>query len=367
MNNRNNILLLVFILLLLITSCRKQSDTSSSNVLQIKNVTAGTTPITLQGPNKNIPADSTISLYFDHKLDTSTVSKSIIISGPDKLPVDFISGFSPDFTVALIRPRLSLNVLSDYTLSISSGIKGAAGESYPGAVYSFTTATGKLKLETITVNSIPFPSNVHLREVNRNNVNIQLRFSQPLDTANSRVIFSLSGNQVVKIFFSADFKSVTINNSTALRGYSRYYFTVMNSLKGKNGFSYDGYYNYFFSSLDSTQKFPTISDDELLTLIQQKTFSYFYDFAHPACGMARERNSSGDVVTTGGSGFGIMALVVGMNRNFITREQGMTRLSKILGFLCAGHSLVSAAGAGGALGLVVVGARVCSAGELRLF
>ncbi len=333
MNNRNNILLLVFILLLLITSCRKQSDTSSSNVLQIKNVTAGTTPITLQGPNKNIPADSTISLYFDHKLDTSTVSKSIIISGPDKLPVDFISGFSPDFTVALIRPRLSLNVLSDYTLSISSGIKGAAGESYPGAVYSFTTATGKLKLETITVNSIPFPSNVHLREVNRNNVNIQLRFSQPLDTANSRVIFSLSGNQVVKIFFSADFKSVTINNSTALRGYSRYYFTVMNSLKGKNGFSYDGYYNYFFSSLDSTQKFPTISDDELLTLIQQKTFSYFYDFAHPACGMARERNSSGDVVTTGGSGFGIMALVVGMNRNFITREQGMTRLSKILGFL----------------------------------
>jgi hypothetical protein len=49
--------------------------------------------------------------------------------------------------------------------------------------------------------------------------------------------------------------------------------------------------------------------------------------------MARERNSSGDVVTTGGSGFGIMAMIVAMERGFITRADGMARLDKILGFL----------------------------------
>ena len=49
--------------------------------------------------------------------------------------------------------------------------------------------------------------------------------------------------------------------------------------------------------------------------------------------MARERNTSGDVVTTGGSGFGVMALIVGMERGFITRSQGLTRLGKMLGFL----------------------------------
>ena len=97
---------------------------------------------------------------------------------------------------------------------------------------------------------------------------------------------------------------------------------MLNDLKGKNGFTFDGYYNYFYTALDSTPKFPPIPDEDLLTLIQEKTFRYFYDFAHPACGMARERNSSGDVVTTGGSGFGIMALVVGMSRNFITRDPG---------------------------------------------
>jgi len=70
-----------------------------------------------------------------------------------------------------------------------------------------------------------------------------------------------------------------------------------------------------------------------LTLIQQQTVKYFWDFGHPSCGMARERNSSGDIVTTGGSGFGIMAMIVGMERGFITRADGITRLDKILGFL----------------------------------
>ena len=49
--------------------------------------------------------------------------------------------------------------------------------------------------------------------------------------------------------------------------------------------------------------------------------------------MARERNTSGDIVTTGGSGFGVIALAVGMSRNFITRDQGLARLGKILTFL----------------------------------
>lgn len=75
------------------------------------------------------------------------------------------------------------------------------------------------------------------------------------------------------------------------------------------------------------------SNDELLDMVQEYTFRYFYDFAHPASGMARERNTSGDMVTSGGSGFGIMALTVGVERGFITREQGVERMQKILTFL----------------------------------
>lgn len=75
------------------------------------------------------------------------------------------------------------------------------------------------------------------------------------------------------------------------------------------------------------------ADEDLLDMVQEYTFRYFWDFGHPASGMARERNTSGDVVTTGGTGFGIMGLLVGIERGFITREQGRERLEKILTFL----------------------------------
>ena len=86
-------------------------------------------------------------------------------------------------------------------------------------------------------------------------------------------------------------------------------------------------------SVDSTDKFPVISDDELLTLVQKQTFKYFWDFGHPVSGLARERNSSGDVVTSGGSGFGIMTIPIAIERQFITREQGLERMRKIVTFL----------------------------------
>jgi hypothetical protein len=76
-----------------------------------------------------------------------------------------------------------------------------------------------------------------------------------------------------------------------------------------------------------------MSDDEFLDMTQASTFRYFYDYAHPVSGMARERLGSEDIVTTGGSGFGVMAILVGIQRGFITREEGVNRLLQIVSFL----------------------------------
>jgi exo beta-1,2-glucooligosaccharide sophorohydrolase (non-reducing end) len=78
----------------------------------------------------------------------------------------------------------------------------------------------------------------------------------------------------------------------------------------------------------------TMSDDELLTMLQEACFRYYWEGAHPLSGTALE-NIPGDdrIVATGASGFGIMALIVGVDRGFITREQGLARLSKIVSFL----------------------------------
>jgi exo beta-1,2-glucooligosaccharide sophorohydrolase (non-reducing end) len=77
-----------------------------------------------------------------------------------------------------------------------------------------------------------------------------------------------------------------------------------------------------------------LNDDELLTMLQRECFYYYWDSAGPRSGMMRE-NIPGDdrVVTTGATGFGIMALVVGMERGFITRRQGVERLQTVVGFL----------------------------------
>ena len=75
-----------------------------------------------------------------------------------------------------------------------------------------------------------------------------------------------------------------------------------------------------------------MTDEELLTMVQEYTFRYFWDFAHPVSGMARERNTT-STVTSGGSGFGVMAILVGIERRFITQEEGVIRLLKIVNFL----------------------------------
>ncbi len=78
----------------------------------------------------------------------------------------------------------------------------------------------------------------------------------------------------------------------------------------------------------------TMSDDELLTMLQEACFRYYWEGAHPVAGTTLE-NIPGDdrIVATGASGFGIMALIVGVERGFITRGQGLDRLTKIVSFL----------------------------------
>ena len=74
-------------------------------------------------------------------------------------------------------------------------------------------------------------------------------------------------------------------------------------------------------------------DRALLDKVQEATFRYFWDYAHPGSGMARERTGSGDVVTSGGTGFGVQAILVGVQRGWITRTEAVERLTKLTDFL----------------------------------
>ena len=76
-----------------------------------------------------------------------------------------------------------------------------------------------------------------------------------------------------------------------------------------------------------------MNDDELLTSVQEATFRYFWDYAHPASGLIRERSDFGPTCATGGTGFGLLALMVGAERGFAPRAAVAERTRTILAFL----------------------------------
>ena len=81
-----------------------------------------------------------------------------------------------------------------------------------------------------------------------------------------------------------------------------------------------------------------LSDDALLEAVQRQTFRFFWEGAHPDCGLARDRIPVGssdreDLVVTGGTGFGVMALIVAVARGWVTREEALGRLRLMLDLL----------------------------------
>ncbi|MGH8148818.1 MAG: glucoamylase family protein [Steroidobacteraceae bacterium] len=82
-----------------------------------------------------------------------------------------------------------------------------------------------------------------------------------------------------------------------------------------------------------------LPDDALLEAVTRQTFRFFWEAAHPVSGLARDRTTRAgpaggdDLVAVGGSGFGLMALVVAVERGWVSREQALERLSGMLDLL----------------------------------
>ena len=95
------------------------------------------------------------------------------------------------------------------------------------------------------------------------------------------------------------------------------------------------------SSSNLTAATDSLSDDALMDTVQRRTFLYFWEGAEPNSGLAPERyhvdgvypQNDANVVTSGGSGFGIMAILAGIDRGYVTREEGLARMERIVSFL----------------------------------
>lgn len=325
------ILLALAGILATIISCKPEPV--NHGTIQLVRVVAGNETLSTDAASSDIPVDAGFIIEFSSAVDSSTVKGAITLKSESGTSAICSYTYSGDQTVITLKPVQNLEYLTNYILSIGSGIKGISGESFPGTGYSLTTAKGQLSLKNITINGLPFKTTKPPTNIDIKHIALVAEFSDPLNPNNYLTFFSFSGGISLNATLSADNKTVTFSNSDPLKGYTKYFFSISSNLTSQAGYAFDGFSNAFYTSLDSTDKFPRISDDELIDLVQRQTFRYFREFSHPSCGLARERNTSGDIVTIGGSGFGVMSLIAGMERQFISRDDGLNQLDRILNFL----------------------------------
>lgn len=184
------------------------------------------------------------------------------------------------------------------------------------------------------VNGVSVADGRSIGNVDASSVTITLEFSSPLDLSKldkNKIFFagSILRNYTAEL---QDEYTLSLKVNPKLEHFSSY--TLMVD-KGDNlGVHLPFAYTYtFITAYDPSPKFPAISDEELMDLVQRRTFSYFWDYAHPVSGLARERLNSDETVTTGGSGFGFMAILAGIERGFISREEGYNHMLKVVNFL----------------------------------
>jgi len=170
--------------------------------------------------------------------------------------------------------------------------------------------------------SLPAPENVRAIGYDRH---VEVRWDSAITSLFGRYVIyrSIEGNE---------FKPIGIQ----LPGTNRY-----SDFVGRSGATaqykvaaadWQNHMSAFSNAASATTR--EFSDDELLTMLEEACFRYYWEGADPHSGMTRE-NIPGDdrVVATGASGMGIAALIVGVDRGFIPRALGMERVSRIVDFL----------------------------------
>lgn len=324
----------VFALSVLLISCKQPGTTPDPDVFQLLKVSADDITLSTNTAKQGISPEATITVYFSSAVDSTTVMEAITLINSvtgEHLPLEF--SYSGEVKNIVISVDGGLEYITDYTLSVSEALRSEQGAEFPGVSFNFTTMNGIMEIISATINGVDLTSSVDITNIKYDSMIVEVVFSEALNTNDYQDHFTIGAADHPTFSLLDEGTKVVAEISEPLDYYRFYSVNVSGNLTAANGFTFSGFSKAFQTGLNPGYKFPEITDEELLTTVQEATFNYFWDFGHPVSGLARERNSSGDVVTIGGSGFGLMSILVGIERGFITRQQGVERLEKIINFL----------------------------------
>lgn len=318
---------------LLSTSCNREDDNGTGpNTDQLQLVTAqiGGTSI-LSTSTTQVPFTSELTLGFNQALAALTFADLVTLTDE--------SGEQPTLTFDLRDQGRILAVQiatlqegQTYTLLLSDQLEGADGASFPGATLSFEVEAQPLKIVSLSANEVALQADQRNTEIPLAPT-FELTLNLPIPPQSLEEVVLVGDAQVPLQITQQDSVRFTLQPTAPLNDFTKYNLLFSSSLGTVNDRPFETVSYTLYTKLDTTPKFPIISEEELLTLVQSKTFKYFWDFGHPVSGLARERNTSLNTVTSGGSGFGLMAMIVGVERGFISRQEAVDRWVQVLDFL----------------------------------
>lgn len=322
------------ITLLVLISCNKDNNDQTPDLgsLEIVYIYIGDANVYSTSESIVDELDKPIKIKFSKPVDPTLAEQAISLL-EESVEVDVSMGFNQTNELLTITPG-ALSESTNYTLTITGELKGAAGESFEGLQIAFMTYIAPLTVEHVALDGENVNLNTRIIGTSLQ-PEIQISFNQPISDEQFAGHISLkrNGSNITYSLALTGEKTILITPQNELGGYQKYSLKIASTLANDTDRPFNGLDFDFYTKLDSIPVFPEISDDELLTKIQQQTFKYFWDFGHPVSGLARERNTAGETVTSGGSGFGIMSVIVGIERGFITRQEGVDRIETIVDFL----------------------------------
>lgn len=322
---------LILLLGLLVLSCKKDDPaaplTLTKTYFDSKEIDINA------GVIQDVNVNPIIRLIFSQSINQESLNEGIVLLNNNQaVPVNL--SLASDDKMVNVVPQDKLENFTVYTLQLTNGLKSQGGGSFEAKEITFKTMVGALQLESLIINKSDV-SNMNIVPNVPLTLELEMNFSVPVKRSSLESSVSVTGLDVPALSYAYTNNDQTIRVTTdaSLSYLSKYTFKISRHLESVNGANFKGFSNKLFTVLDSSYKFPEISDEELLTRVQEQTFKYFWDFGHPVSGLSRERDTAGDKVAAGASGFGLMTIPVGIKRGFITRAQGVERLTTMINFL----------------------------------
>lgn len=324
--------ILIFFSVWFLAGCDKTEPPAPTGKLQLSSIRIGPVSL-LQSNQPPIPNDKPIVISFNAAIDDATILANVMLLEDKITEVSFTFSMLDNNASISIQPDMNLTEGKEYQLKILNGLKGQDGSTFEGFEIDFMLANPPLQVISLVADGNVLSSSGRNIDLSSMPVfDLTLSHLVDLDALRENTYLVGDKNYILQFERQSD-TTYRISSDEMLSSFTKVNFLISENLATIINRPFESVSYELYTELDTTPKFPLISDEALLTLVQEKTFKYFYDFGHPVSGLARERNTSGETVTSGGSGFGVMALIVGVERGFISREEAVNQWKKIFEFL----------------------------------